>query len=354
VSSQYQIRFYTPVDRKALEDLYQAVYAEAWREKTRLEWYLDRPLDAAGAAVAVAGDVMAAAQPYCDFPLHTPWGAARATLFFDVVTHPAHRRRGLFRRVVAAARTAAFERGASIILTTPNRTAFQGFQAMPGWIRLCSLDCLFLPLRTNDRVIGGGLLSLGARIVFATAARFWKRPLTQADWSTHLPYDIKSSWTPGNEADALWACATAHMGIMVRRDRSFLQWRFGSHDQLFLACGPKGPVGYAAARIINRAGLRIGMLLDCVTIDDKTSALPLLGSVIAWLREQGASAAIGYFLRQSTPWHQACAAGFLPLPRLLMPRDYPVCASVWPENSHSADLLDPSCWYMSLADSDLA
>jgi hypothetical protein len=80
----------------------------------------------------------------------------------------------------------------------------------------------------------------------------------------------------------------------------------------------------------------------------------LLGSVIGWLREHGASAAVGYFLRGSAPWHQARAAGFLRLPRPLTPRDYPVCASVRPEEPHTAELLNPPHWYMSLADSDLA
>jgi GNAT superfamily N-acetyltransferase len=114
-----------------LEELYRAVYGDAWREHTRLGWCFDSPLAEAGSAVAVAGDLVIATQPYCDFPLHTPWGVTRATLFLNVATHPAHRRQGLFRRVVAAARTAAFERGAAVVLTTPNRTAFHGFQTMP-------------------------------------------------------------------------------------------------------------------------------------------------------------------------------------------------------------------------------
>ena len=133
MTSHYDIRFYKPEDRGSLEELYRAVYGDAWREHTRLGWYLGSPLVEAGSSIAVAGDRVVAAQPYCDFPLHTPWGATRATLFLDVATHPAHRRQGLFRRVVAAARTAAFERGAALVMTTPNRTAFQGFQTMPGW-----------------------------------------------------------------------------------------------------------------------------------------------------------------------------------------------------------------------------
>ena len=87
---------------------------------------------------------------------------------------------------------------------------------------------------------------------------------------------------------------------------------------------------------------------------DGANAVPLLAAVLAWLQEQGASAALGYFVRYSAPWHQARAAGFVCLPRLLVPRDYPVCASVRPDDPHSAELLNPAHWYMSLADSDLA
>src|SRR5206468_11132407 len=52
MSSSHHIRFYNPGDRLALEDLYRAVYGEAWRDNTRLEWYTDQPLGEAGSAVA--------------------------------------------------------------------------------------------------------------------------------------------------------------------------------------------------------------------------------------------------------------------------------------------------------------
>ena len=350
----YQVRLFVPEDRIALEDLYRAVYGEIWRERTNLAWTLDHPLDEAGAAVAVDGDVVVSAQPYCDFPLHTPWGTARTTLFLDVATHPAHQRRGLFRRVVAAASEAAFARGSSIITTTPNRTAFRGFMTMREWVRLCSLDCLFLPLGAGERVMGGGFTACGARIAFATASLLWTKWPTRTISPRLSEYVIKAPWSPGNDADELWACAAAHPGIMVVRDHAFLQWRFGPAYRLFLAHNAQRPVGYAVARVITRADVKIGMVLDCLTVRDGACAPCLLESVIDWLKGQGASAAMGYFLRGSVAWHQACAAGFACLPRPLTPRDYPVCASVRPEEPHTAELLNPSHWYMSLADSDLA
>jgi GNAT superfamily N-acetyltransferase len=337
-----------------LEDLYRAVYGEAWRNHTRLGWYIDQPLAEAGSSLAVIGDKIIAAQPFCDFPLHTPWGVERVTLFLDVATHPEHRRQGLFRRVVAAARTAAFERGACLAMTTPNRTAFQGFQRMPEWGRLCTLDCLLVPIGAGAYTHGAGSIGLGARLGFAAASVFWHGPRLQAFEEAPAPYTIAFPWVPGPEAEALWRSVAAGAGIMVQRDRAFLHWRFDAGCRLFLAQAAHGPVGYTAARIITRAGLKLGMLLDCVTAGDQANAVPLLAAVLAWLQEQGASAALGYFVRYSAPWHQARAAGFVCLPRPLIPRAYPVCASVRPDAPHSAKLLNPAHWYMSLADSDLA
>ncbi len=354
MNSPYQVRLFLPGDRPSLEELYRAVYGPIWRERTNLAWSLDRPLAEAGAAVAVEGAQVVSTQPYCDFPLHTPWGTARATLFLDVATHPAHQRRGLFRRVVAVARAAAFERGASIITTTPNRTAFKGFMTMPEWVRLSSLDCLFLPLGAGERVVGSSLTSRGIRAALATASLLWKKQPTRTDSPPPSEYAVQAPWAPGSDADELWSNAAEHAGIIVRRDRAFLQWRFGSPYRLFLARDAHRPVGYAAVRLITRAGLYIGMVLDCMTVSDGTCGPFLLVSVIGWLREQGASAAVGYFLRGSPPWHQARAAGFVCLPRPLTPRAYPVCASVRPEEPRTVELLKPSCWYMSLADSDLA
>jgi GNAT superfamily N-acetyltransferase len=337
-----------------LEDLYRAVYGEAWRAQTRFGWYLDHPLAAAGASLAVVGDQIVAAQPFCDLPLHTPWSVGRITLFLDVATHPAHRRQGLFRRVVAAARTAAFARGACLAMTTPNRTAFQGFQRMPEWERLCTLDCLLMPLGAGARPQGAGRIVRGARLGLAVASVFWPSSRLQAFQAGPAPYTIASPWVPGPEAEALWCSVATRAGIMVQRDRAFLHWRFDAGCRLFLAQSAHGPVGYAAARLITRAGLKLGMLLDCVTAGEGANAVPLLAAVLAWLREQGASAALGYFVRYSAPWHQARAAGFVCLPRPLVPRDYPVCASVRPDDPHSAELRNPTLWYMSLADSDLA
>jgi GNAT superfamily N-acetyltransferase len=354
MNSPYQVRLLVPEDRSSLEDLYRAVYGQSWHQKTNLGRTLDHTLAEAGVAVALDGDIVVSAQPYCDLPLHTRWGASRATLFLDVATHPAHRRRGLFSRVVAAARAAAFERGASIITTTPNHVAFQGFMTMPEWVRLCSLDCLFLPLGARGRGADGGLKSLAARAILAVASLLRKGWPVRVGPPRRSDYVIEAPWSPSNDADELWKRTAEHAGIMVVRNRAFLQWRFGSPYHLFLARDARGPAGYAAARVIARAGLEIGMVLECMTFGDEACALPLLGSVIDWLKGQGACAAIGYFLRGSTPWHQARAAGFLPLPRPLSPRNYPVCASVRPEEPHYAELLNPSCWYMSLADSDLA
>jgi GNAT superfamily N-acetyltransferase len=354
VTPPYEVRLFVPGDRSSLEELYREVYGQAWGDKTNLQWTLDRPLAEGGAAVAVEGDVVVSAQPYCDLPLHTSWGLARATLFLDIATHPAHQRRGLFKRVVAAARVAAFERGASIIMTTPNRVAFQGFMTMPEWIQLCALDCLFLPLGAGDRGLGGGFMSLGARGAFATAALLLRRAAPQRRQVVQSKYPVDSTWSPDADADKLWRCAAPNTGIMVARDQAFLQWRFGSDYRLFLGRGSQGPLGYVAARLITRAGIKVGLVVDYLMIDEGISALPLLEAVIAWLRAQGAAAAMGYFRRGSTAWQQARAGGFLRLPRPLVPRHYPVCVSVRPDTPCRANLLDASRWSMSLADSDLA
>jgi len=353
MNSCYEVRSFVPEYRDSLEDLYRAIYGEVWREKTSLDWTLDHPLAEAGAAIAVKGDVVVSAQPYCDFPLHTPWGTARTTLFLDVATRPDHQRRGLFRQVVSAATAAAFARGTSIIMTTPNRISFQGFQTLPGWVQLCSLDCMFLPLGAGDRIDNSGLFSLGLRGALSMASLVCKSTAQQRS-TRQIRCNIETPWSPSSEADELWDRAVAHVGISVVRDRAFLRWRFGSNYHLFVTRNERGISGYAAARIISRAGLKIGMILDCVTSNDQASSLSLLSSVIAWLREQRASAAIGYFLRGSAPWHHVRTAGFVRIPSFCTPRDYPVCVNVRPGDSHSDDLLNTSHWHLSLADSDLA
>lgn len=349
----YHARLFGPEDRSSLETLYRAVYGQAWRQKTNFSWTLDRPLAVGGAAVVVQDDVVASAQPFCDFPLHTPRGPSSATLLLDVATHPAHQRRGLFRMVVGEARRAAFERGASIVMTTPNRAAFQGFMTMPEWRRLCTLDCLFRPIGAGEKVPGAGPVSLGARGALEVASRLWVRGRARPSRSSGSPCRVEAAWSPGAEADELWRRVAPRSDLLVARDRSFLGWRFGAGYRLFLARDPQGPSGYAAACVLTRGGLKVGMVVDALAADE-ACARPLFDAATEWLRQQGSCAAIGYFRRGSDTWRRARAAGFVSLPGLLSPRPYPVCVSVRPETPAQADLLDPSRWHMSLADSDLA
>jgi hypothetical protein len=163
---------------------------------------------------------------------------------------------------------------------------------------------------------------------------------------------VDSSWSPGADADQWWRTAAPRGRIMVVRDRAFLQWRFGSAYRLFALQGASGVAGYVAARIVVRAGLRVGMIVDCMAAET-VAGVRLLTAAVARLREQGAAAAVGYFLPQSLPWRCARAAGFLRLPEALAPREYPVYVRVRSGDEHGPALRDPARWLLSMADSDL-
>ena len=353
MTSSYGIRAFVPTDREALEGLYQAVYGDTWAEKTNLGWTVGSFTSGAGAVVAALGDQVVAAQPYCDLSLDMPWGAGRASLFLDVATHPAHQRRGLFRRVVERASAAAFERGASIVMTTPNRRAARGFDTMAPWARLCSLDCLVRPLGAGDRPATSDLRARAIRAVLALASAGRLKPNGNRR-DEEAPGDgVETPWLPGNDADQ-WAKNVAHLGgIMVARDRAFLQWRFGPEYRLFALRGAPGVEGYVASRVVTRAGLKVGLVVDCLAADAAAGGR-LMAAALGWLDAQGASAAVGYFLPQSLPWRSARKAGFLRLPAFLTPREYPVYACVRPGDAHGPALFDTASWHLSMADSDLA
>ncbi|MEO8324974.1 MAG: hypothetical protein ABI618_03940 [Nitrospirota bacterium] len=352
MSSHYQTSDLEPGERPSLEELYRVVYQDYWREKTKFRWFLDAPLFHAGATVASEGNAILAAQPYCDIPLHTPSGTILGTLFFDAATHPAHRRRGLFTNVVGLARATAFKRGSSIVMTTPNRISFQGFQKLPDWSRLCSLDCLLLPLGSGGRISGSGFLTLGVRMGSAALASLCTR-LPRQRLESGQPFNVVSPWSPGGDADELWKTMAARGIIMAVRDQVFLRWRFDQDYRLFLARGTQGPTGYVATRVLAWKGIRIGLLLDCMNTGEGSSAKPLLAEAVGWLKRQGCTLAVGYFVQGSEPWRMIRDVGFLRVPLAVLPRDYPICVSVQPENPHCAELLNPARWHLSLADSDL-
>ena len=141
-----------------------------------------------------------------------------------------------------------------------------------------------------------------------------------------------------------------HYGVLVRRDRAYLDWRFDGvfvrRYRRFYLVRKGAPIGYAVLRDGQRRGLATGEIIDYLCSPRWLSAL--LASCVRQLARAGAKAV--YCLSQNARGGLAFAAnGFLR-------RD-----SSWPLFVHTSNLApraasllsDRHNWFISRGDSNL-
>lgn len=233
-----------------------------------------------------------------------PWSAVRAV---DTVTHPGHRRRGIFAALNETALAAARDEGVDFVFNTPNAQSGAGY-IKQGWREVGTLPVHLRPLRPLD-MIGAGYRRV--RRLDGRAARQW-RP---AGMETVSDHDVE-----------LLAAAPRRPAQGDRRrlessvSPSFYRWRYCQHPHLRYYTIP---VGEAAGPLVVRPNLRFGAkeLVLCTTPGTATAgtATPTFAGR---LRASGASYCVAHSHRRHPNREWLRGAGFhrVPLagPRLLM------------------------------------
>ena len=349
-------RCLAPREQARLVALFEAVYGSAWQNKTCTERYLGCPRWPASVSVLEADGLLVGAQPAYDLPLWISGALRSATVLADVVTHPDYRRRGVFSRLVDHATTLSGERGASVVLTTPNGVSYQGFRKKREWVLLARLECRVRVLRPAELL--KRRLHLPSRLSAALAGpvgfllRGRLREGSRSDGARQI-------W-PGRPAlDDLWRACAPVRGVMQRRDADWVEWRFSTargRDIYSCLTETRGGdlLGYSVIRLRDVAGLSVALVVDCLAADPGATGPRLSEACREWAEGRGAALLVFYSMAGSA-WSKAMGrAGFMRLPSIMMGRPYRVCAKLQGTPDERATLADPGMWHMTLADSDLA
>jgi len=260
-------RLSTPKDTPAILELVRAVHGDSYQEIDEPYWcwrYLSSTAFRARIMVAEYKDVPIGIQPFAIFDWQRRDLRVKGAMYTGVLTHPLHRRRGVFKSLVEASNEQAASEGALFSMTLPNDASLQGFLKTGEW-QYPGLIPLYLKVASGRNMLrskmGGALASVFG---WGTSAVFRPRGDNgAAKFDTFVEDDV-----PG-ELDAVADefardCDT----LMIRRSADYWRWRYLSRPRstytTIVGVRNGSVVGAVATARGRRARFDVGMVIDLV------------------------------------------------------------------------------------------
>ena len=324
-----------------------------------LSWRYDRnPHGAALSLVARTGEGRAVAG-YASSPrvvLHRgqEYEGALVGQTGDVMTHPDHRRQGLFASLDREAVQQTGERGWPVLFGLPNRSSAHIFTGELGWKAVGRIRPWTFVLHVDaaaraERMRAGRLAAAGVRW------SSWRGNMRRGKLRTHS-FD-KVNVVPLQRFDAsvdeVAARVSADWPWMVRRDHVYLNWRFmDAPSGRFQAQGAFDLAGRTVGYVVVQlpaAGEKLGYLVDLLGLDP-TAVAALVEVALRHLHKAGASVVRAHAIAGSWWERTLRGAGFRAGKRddfklvIVHPND--------PGHPLAEAALDPPSWYFTDGDRD--
>ena len=301
-----------PEDTPAILDLVRTVYADrASLNRDYWEWrYLSAPEFHADTVMAEHEGRPIGIQPVAVFDFQQGEDRLKGAMYTGALTHPAHRRRGIFRSLVTGANERAAQRGAQFSMTMPNDESLAAFLRFGEW-ESPGLIPLYLKVADGPALLRPRL----GRVAAALTGRLPQLPFRARHDTGHSPpLDHKQvSCAPDELDDVFDAFARDSKSLMIRRTAAYWNWRYAARPgapYCMLVVRRAGRiVGAAVTSVQRRMGVDIGMVLDLVA----RGGVPSLRCLLREAEKTLVSRGVGLVTCQATSSLLRCAlqeAGF--------------------------------------------
>ncbi|HKQ47006.1 MAG TPA: GNAT family N-acetyltransferase [Phycisphaerae bacterium] len=195
------------------------------------------------------------------------WGATRlaGAMYTGVLTHPDHRRRGVFRSLIDSSNEHAAARGAQFSMTLPNDASLPGFLNFGDW-QYPGLIPLALKVVDGAAMLRpkiGGLLA--GLVGWAPNLAFRRR----ADEGGMGDIVCETAAVAPAELDEVFSAFSHGCDrLMIRRTAAYWNWRYltrpGSSYRTLVARRAGRVVGAVITAVGRRMGLDVGLIADIV------------------------------------------------------------------------------------------
>jgi len=227
------------------------------------------------------------------------WGRCRyqGAMYTGVMTHPDHRRRGVFHSLVRAANECAAQSGAHFSMTLPNEASLPGFLKTGEW-QYPGLASMFLKVVDGGALLRSRLGSVTATLLGGIPQAFFRSRRVDRGIA---PLEVSEVATVPDGLDAVFdEYAAASNALMIRRTTPFWNWRYCTHPRsiyrTFLATTNGKLAGAVVTSIKERAGLDVGMIVDLVA----SGGMPVMRGLIRAAEAELRSRGIGMVVCQAT------------------------------------------------------
>ncbi|MCP3920048.1 MAG: GNAT family N-acetyltransferase [bacterium] len=272
----------------------------------------------------------------------------------DVMTHPDHRRMGIFSVLDRQAMAETAERGWTAVFGLPNRRSAHIFTDQLGWSSVGSIRPWTFVLTTDEgakreRMRAGRLAAL------AVPWTYWRGTMRRGKLRNEAWEKVNTVPLPrfDQEVDGLALEVAKQYPFMVRRDHEYLNWRFiDAPSGRFKAHGvyePSGALrGYCVVQL-PATGEPVGFVADLLALDEVAFAAAM-EAALGHLAKAGASVARAYAIEGSWWERQLQAAGF----RAPKKDDAKIVIAYVHDASHPIGkaMLEPASWYFTDGDRD--
>lgn len=284
-------RLARPDEQGPILELVRAVHGDSYLEidDTYFRWrYLnDTPFRASVMLSEYEGRPIGI-QPIAIFDWK--WGSAalRGAMYTGVLTHPDHRRRGVFRSLIDSSNEHAAQVGAQFIMTLPNDASLPGFQRFGDWQYPGLISLMLKVVDPRAAMRDAGLQPLGTILQWVPAVAFRRRRAGSGNGGLSME---RVTEFPG-ELDFTADQFADHIGsMMIRRTSDYLNWRYAARPesayQLFLARRGSEIVGAVVTSHGVRARMKVGMIVDLVSRADEAVIRSLIRFAENDLRRRG-------------------------------------------------------------------
>ncbi len=283
-------RLFRPSDEAAVFDLVCAVYPERQHDDLRKYWewrFFNNTACNASIMLADYKGSPIGIQPVAIFDFQKGTTTYQGAMYTGVLTHPDHRRKGVFRTLVDSANDYANSQGAAFSMTMPNDASYPGFIRTGEWISPGEIP-LFLKVidgRATLKPKLGKLLSYlcggACRVPFLR-----EPPCSPVDFETNQVKEVSG------ELDLLFDRFSAtNETLMIRRTQRYWKWRYeqrpDSDYRSFEIRKNAALAGVVATGTQERFGIDFGMILDLVSNEDELSVYQLLHAAQEDLKSRG-------------------------------------------------------------------
>lgn len=354
-SRYWNTRLLRPDDAEAMAELSRRCFRD---RADSVEFIRSRYTDSKGPAsyvwAADADGKLIGTQAVTLLPFFVAGRLVTVGMFTAGMTHPDHRKRGVFRDVVEAAERFGFERDVVGLFTMPNDESYPTFQKSTLWRTLPDRPLRAMVIDAKRLLADKGMPRFVAGLGgWISNVRYRSR----LNCATAGVSEVSSFDRLAAGLDRLADVrGRDHGGIMCRRGEEFLRWRFvenPSHRyRFFVAQGPSGMDGYLVTRTEQRMGTTLAHVIDWLVVP-RPGVLESLFAVAASAAREDAASLLSMIASGGVESQRFAAFGFHVVPQRIAKRSFHTAYAVNPSRPELNSLFcSDAAWYLTLGDFD--